>query len=668
MSLKSKFSISMCLLLAVSIYIFVRAPSVYSWSEGTHQFITQNAINIMPSSLDWFFENYSSTIVNYCTLPDTWKATDPNEGNRHWFDLNLHGGGGTLPWAVEDNFNTFVQYLRENDWNHAAQLAGVIAHYIEDASMPLHATSDYDPGGNHVNYEVKVDSEISMDNVTDNVSGFVPQELGDIFKSTMRLLEDSYSYSYVLRPYLEQSTLWNDEIKNITENRLRTGTQLLADVWYTGMVQAGLVIGAVAPLPPPSPIHIVGNDNFTSANGVTSGSGTASDPYIIENWDISAESTNGIWIEDTTAHFVIKNCYVCDGWDAGFNGIFLKNVMNGVVDNNTCENNYAGIYLSSSNNNLISGNTFINDGLLVRDSYQNTVENNTVNGRPLVYLEGESDQVIGDAGQVILVRCENIAVKNLNLSNVGIGVELVETDNSKVMNNIVGNNSAGIGLYSSDNNLVSGNTVENNFIGIGFNGSSNNTVSGNTVEKSYGGIGLRSGSNSNVIFGNTMENNRYDIYLYSSNKNTISSNTVENNYEGDIYLYSYGVYLSGSSNNIIYHNNFTKHTSQYTRQAYDDGSNYWDNGYPSGGNYWSDYTGVDNYQGENQNILGNDNIGDTPYSISGANNQDHYPSMKLFVLEITLPEEAPMSWPLIVGVIGAIAIISIAAVVYIRRH
>ena len=42
------------------------------------------------------------------------------------------------------------------------------------------------------------------------------------------------------------------------------------------------------------PILIVGNAEFTNASGVVWGSGTESDPYIIEGWDINASAANGI--------------------------------------------------------------------------------------------------------------------------------------------------------------------------------------------------------------------------------------------------------------------------------------------------------------------------------------------------------------------------------------
>jgi parallel beta-helix repeat protein len=103
----------------------------------------------------------------------------------------------------------------------------------------------------------------------------------------------------------------------------------------------------------------------------------------------------------------------------------------------------------------------------VYSPYQNTVENNTVNGKPLVYLEDVSDYKVEDAGQVIIVNCNNITVENIDLSNTSVGIELWRTENSKVLNNTVSNNSGnGIILSHSCNNTITGNNVNNNVDGI----------------------------------------------------------------------------------------------------------------------------------------------------------------------------------------------------------
>jgi hypothetical protein len=197
----------------------------------------------------------------------------------------------------------FVQYLGENDWNHAAQLAGVIGHYIEDASMPLHATSNYNPGGNHTAFESKVNYEISIDNVNADVSGFVPYELDNIFNSTMQLLNESYQFAENkpdnLSYWLTRDILWNENIKRITENRLRTAAQYLANIWYTGMVQAELVA-------PPNLISVgvsvvpgyqSGVSGATLVYTVTvNNTGNVPDNYILENsdnssWNLSLDNT-----------------------------------------------------------------------------------------------------------------------------------------------------------------------------------------------------------------------------------------------------------------------------------------------------------------------------------------------------------------------------------------
>lgn len=42
------------------------------------------------------------------------------------------------------------------------------------------------------------------------------------------------------------------------------------------------------------PIFIDGDVDFTPANGVTLGSGTADDPHIIENWAINASHSRSV--------------------------------------------------------------------------------------------------------------------------------------------------------------------------------------------------------------------------------------------------------------------------------------------------------------------------------------------------------------------------------------
>ena len=189
-------------------------------------------------------------------------------------------------------------------------------------------------------------------------------------------------------------------------------------------------------------------------------------------------------------------------------GIFLNSSSNNHVTGNTASNNWAGIYLSySSNNNVLTGNT---------------ASNNDIHG---IYLKSSS--------------------------------------NNHVTGNTASGGYYGIYLYDSSNNTVSGNNASNNDIyGINLYSSTNNTVSGNTASS----------------------NGDEGIYLDYSSNNTVTGNTVSNN--------QYGIYLQESNNNAIFHNNFMNNTQQVYNYS-PSYANFWDDGYPSGGNYWSNYTGVD---------------------------------------------------------------------------
>lgn len=112
---------------------------------------------------------------------------------------------------------------------------------------------------------------------------------------------------------------------------------------------------------PHAPISIVGNGDFTTTNGVTSGNGTIGEPFIIEGWEIDASSADGIYIRDTTSYFIIRDIFVHNGTPT-FEGIILNNTENGRVENSHVMANWNGIVIFSSANVSVN-DTFAQDNL-----------------------------------------------------------------------------------------------------------------------------------------------------------------------------------------------------------------------------------------------------------------------------------------------------------------
>jgi parallel beta-helix repeat protein len=227
--------------------------------------------------------------------------------------------------------------------------------------------------------------------------------------------------------------------------------------------------------PPTAPILSIDNVTYTLTNNVYGSLIVQRDNIVIDGDSYTLQGTGagdsrGIDLSGRT-NVTVKNTQI-KNFDYG---IWLSSSSgNSISGNSITANSAYGIYLYCSSNNSISGNTLTDDGLYVYDSYQNSVVNNTVNGKPLVYLEGVPNYTVADAGQVVLVTCENIRVEGLNLSRTNTGLELWETSNSTISgNNITANNYDGIDLVSSSNNTIFHNNFVNNKIQVYSSGSVN---------------------------------------------------------------------------------------------------------------------------------------------------------------------------------------------------
>ncbi len=317
------------------------------------------------------------------------------------------------------------------------------------------------------------------------------------------------------------------------------------------------------------------------------GSGTFSDPYIIEGLEIDGKGTGScIFINNSkNNYFTIKNCNATNSESGSYKaGIKLENTNNGTIINNNCSyNNANGICLyNQCINNTISGNTFNNNtnyGILLRERCDNnTILGNIANNNT-------------ESGIRLLTECINNTISG-NTANLNTGNGIIIRDrsnNNTILGNTVNANTRGIHLRNyCDNNIISGNTVnDNNDFGIRiYDNCANNTISGNNIN-----------------------NNKCGIFAFNNSKNVFIGNLLRDNKD-------YGINIDDidSQNNLIFYNLLEGTLGWH---AQDNGmNNHWN--YSGIGNYWDNYTSPDS---------NNDGIIDKPYTwINGsANSMDNKP-------------------------------------------
>ncbi len=143
-----------------------------AWSFEAHKYITGRVISLLPPAIRPFFEKYRLTVVEHSIDPDLWRSAGWDaEPPRHYVDLDSYGKypfqdlprdydaivqkygkefvdkNGLLPWRTEEIYNKLVEafaqktpYARDN----IKFFSSVLAHYLADAHVPFHATTNHD--------------------------------------------------------------------------------------------------------------------------------------------------------------------------------------------------------------------------------------------------------------------------------------------------------------------------------------------------------------------------------------------------------------------------------------------------------------------------------------------------------------------------------------------
>ena len=265
-----------------------------SWGFLVHRTATQLAIYHLPKNLQSFFWENKGYVVKYSVRPDQRRNDDKTEGPKHFIDLEPFGDSaaykmpvdwnaavakytqdslekyGYVPYWVINMQDKLTNAFRKGERDSILFYATDLAHYIEDAHVPLHTSVNHDgqltgQKGLHSLWESMI-PEIELTNYnlySRHKATYVknPEEtiwnavrgahalLPELFaeeKEASKNFTDSTKFRVQLRNGRESKSFtsaftkaYSEHLGKTVNQQLLRSADLVADFWYTAWVNAG---------------------------------------------------------------------------------------------------------------------------------------------------------------------------------------------------------------------------------------------------------------------------------------------------------------------------------------------------------------------------------------------------------------------------------------------
>ncbi|MEO6963573.1 MAG: zinc dependent phospholipase C family protein [Puia sp.] len=267
---------------------------VYCWGFYMHEQINYHAVFLLPPQMMLLYKENIGYLTEHAVDPDKRRYAVAAEGAHHFMDIDRYGVYpfhdlphnyktavekfsadtlqvyGIVPWWVQTMLGRLTKAFRDKDRYFILKYSAEIGHYIADAHVPLHACSNHNgqltnQQGIHAFWESRI-PELFAEQKWDFFIGkavYIPDPGAFIWS---RLLESAAAADTVLRCEREVSfrmradqkyafedrkgllvrqystayaTLYNNELNNMIERRMRQSIFAVASFWYTAWVNAG---------------------------------------------------------------------------------------------------------------------------------------------------------------------------------------------------------------------------------------------------------------------------------------------------------------------------------------------------------------------------------------------------------------------------------------------
>jgi hypothetical protein len=145
----------------------------FCWGFFAHQKINYYAVFLLPPQLLSFYKPHIDFLSEHAVDPDKRRYVVAEEGPRHYIDIDRYGAfpydalprqwdsavakygqdtlvkHGIVPWWIQVMHRRLTAAFKERDAARILKLSAELGHYVADAHVPLHASSNHN--GQHTN-------------------------------------------------------------------------------------------------------------------------------------------------------------------------------------------------------------------------------------------------------------------------------------------------------------------------------------------------------------------------------------------------------------------------------------------------------------------------------------------------------------------------------------
>ena len=280
------------LLLALPLLLFYN--TAFCWGFYGHKQINYYAVFLLPPEMMVLYKPNINFISEHAVDPDKRRYAVAEEGPRHYIDIDHYGSNafsvlphnwdsavarlsadtlnahGIVPWWVQTMMRRLTAAFKEKNQSKILKLSAEIGHYIADAHVPLHASSNHngqltDQVGIHGFWESRLpellaekewDFFIGKADYIQNPGAFIWKRVSESAASADTVLkfekklsqqfgsDQRYAFEerngVLVRQYSSSyARAYNAVLQGMVERRMRQSIYAVASFWYTAWVNAG---------------------------------------------------------------------------------------------------------------------------------------------------------------------------------------------------------------------------------------------------------------------------------------------------------------------------------------------------------------------------------------------------------------------------------------------